>query len=303
MSNDQDSNQGQDPANDQELGNDQNLDTISDQDSDDERSSSDDERSGSDDERSNDQDSGSNSSEDRGVSTKWKEGLAKKTASIKKVNLQHYIYSVASTYTSAVAEDGNNHAHTMVESEGVLLRRHHDDQHTLVHRCDSSCVKRSPVEWHDNQVMALKMLCVTGSWGNDDAVMQLQTSSDEDVTMEMDRDELVAKKQKLKAQFNEEYDSKEQNSEQDYFTEMKEKLAAQAELNRSMFEGVTDVLRWQLEGFPAGCYVRMEIKGIPHELVDKFDPRQPLIVGGLLPGEEQLSYLQVGGACKWVELI
>ena len=230
------------------------------------------------------------------ISTKWKEGLVKKSSRIKKANLQHFIYSVTSTYDPSVANgDDSSHAHTMAESEGVLLRRYHGDQGILVHQCDSSCVIRSPMGWSNDKVTALKTLCVTGSWGDDDAVMQLQSSSDEDVTMEMNQDELVAKKQKLKAQFNEEYDDKEQNTEQDYFSEMKEKLAAQAELNKSTFEGVEDKLRWQLEGFPAGCYVRMKIKDIPYELVEKFDAQQPLIVGGLSPGEEQLSYLQVGG--------
>ena len=286
---DQDTDNDQDYS--QDLHGDRDLDTTSDQDSDDERSNSDDESS-------NDQDlSSEGSKEEKLISTKWKEGLVKKGSRIKKVNMQHFIYSVASTYDSSVANgDDSNHTHTMVESEGVLLRSRHDDQCALVHQCDNSCVIRSPMGWSDDKVKALKTLCVTGSWGDDDAVMQLQSSSDEDVTMETDQDELVAKKQKLKAQFNEEYDSKEQNTEQDYFSEMKEKLAAQAELNKSTFEGVADELRWQLEGFPAGCYVRMEIKSIPYELVEKFDARQPLIVGGLSPGEEQLSYLQVGGA-------
>lgn len=301
LGSDQDYDQGANNDQDtQELHSDQESDTASDQDSDDDRSSSD--------EKSNDQDSSSEGSkEEKMISTKWKEGLVKKGLKIKKVNLQHFIYSVTSTYDSSIANgNDSSHTHTMVESEGVLLHRHHDNQHTLTHQCDSSCVIRSPMGWSDNQVTALKTLCVTGSWGDDDAVLQLQSSSDEDVTIETNQDELVAKKQKMKAQFNEEYDNKEQNSEQDYFSEMKEKLAAQAELNKSTFEGVTDELRWQLEGFPAGCYVRMEIKGIPYELVEKFDPRQPLIVGGLSPGEEQLSYLQVSRTnviCWWVGLM
>lgn len=273
---------------DQELHSDQDLDTTDDQDSDDERSSSDDEH---------DQDKESSSSEEQTISTKWKEGLVKKPSSNSRVNLQHLIYSVNSTYNSTVDDDGDdsNHGYTTVDSEGVLLRHHHDNDHTLVHQCDSSNVVRSTMGWNAKQVTALKTLCVTGSWGDDDAVMQLQSSSeDDDVTMETDHDELVAKKQKLKAQFNEEYDHKE---ERDYFSEMKEKFAAQAELNKSTFESVPDELRWQLEGYVVGCYVRMEIKGIPCELIENFEPRQPLIVGGLSPGEEQLSYVQVSVSC------
>jgi len=288
----QQSGSDQDSNSDQGSENEQDLDTTDDQDSDDERSSSDDERS-------NDQtlnSKRSSSDEDERISTKWKEELPNKTTGLKKVNLQHLIYAGNSTFSPAPIDDNptlNSDIHTIVESEGVLLRHHCDNQQKLVHQSDGSCVKRPAIQWNDDQVTALKMLCVTGSWGDGDAVMQLQSSSDEDVTMEIDHDELVAKKQKLKAQFNEEYDQKEQDVEQDFFSEMKQKLAGQAELNKSTFEGVADELRWQLEGFPVGCYVRMEIKGIPCELMETFDPQQPLIVGGLSPGEEQLSYLQV----------
>lgn len=279
---------------DQDSANDQASDDQDDQDSNTEDSQySDDERSSSDNERSNDQNSLSEGS--RVISTKWKEGLVNRTAGIK-VNLQHLIYTFTSTCDPTPSDDNSSHGHTIVESEGVLLRHRRDNQCALVHQCDSSCIVRSPVEWSVEQVTALKTLCVTGSWGDNDAAMQLQSSSDEEVTMEMDDDELVAKKQKLKASFNEEYDSKQQGVEHDHFSEMKEKLAAQAELNKSTFEGMADELRWQLEGFPAGCYVRMETKDIPCELIERFDPRQPLIVGGLSPGEEKLSYLQVGGA-------
>ena len=288
---DQDLDDNQDLDNDQGLYDDQDLNTTDDQDSDDERSSSDDERS-------NNQGSHSEvSREQRVISTKWKEGLVKKSLHCKRrLNLQQLIYSVNSLYNpAATTDDDGNHGNTLAESEGVLLRHHHDNQQTLVHQCDSSLVVRSALGWSVDQVTAMRTLCVTGSWGDDDAAMQLQSSSDEDVAMVMDDDELVAKKQKLKAQFNEEYDTKEQDGGQDYFSEMKDKLTAQAELNKNTFEGVVDELRWQLEGFPAGCYVRMEIKGIPCELIEKFDPRLPLIVGGLSPGEDQLSYLQVGG--------
>ena len=260
-------------SNDQDLSSDQDLGS-SDQDSDDERST---------DQESN---------EDR--SLKWKEGLANKV-SRKKVKLQRLIYSITSTCDRTPRDDDGGES-PMEESGGVLLRQHKEHR-GLLHQYDTSCVTTTPLQWSDKQVAALKSLCVTGSWGEDDAAMQLQADSDDnneddnEVTMETDLDELVAKKQQQKAQFDVAYDDK----DNDYFTEMKQKMASQAELNKTTFEGLPDELRWQLEGYPAGCYVRMEIKGIPCELVERFDPRQPLIIGGLSPGEEQLSYLQVRG--------
>ena len=47
------------------------------------------------------------------------------------------------------------------------------------------------------------------------------------------------------------------------------------------------------EGVPVGKYVRVELHGVPCELVRFFNPRNPLIVGGLLPSEETMGFMQV----------
>lgn len=66
-----------------------------------------------------------------------------------------------------------------------------------------------------------------------------------------------------------------------------------SQLNKEEFENLPDELRVELEGYRAGMYVRIEISSMPCELVEYFDPTFPLIVGGLLPNEENIGYLQV----------
>ena len=47
------------------------------------------------------------------------------------------------------------------------------------------------------------------------------------------------------------------------------------------------------QGFPPGAYVRIILDEVPCEFCQCFDPRTPLIIGGLQPGEERLRLMLV----------
>jgi len=108
---------------------------------------------------------------------------------------------------------------------------------------------------------------------------------------------LAAKKEALKKKFDEQYDGEEEDGgEQDWYDEQKAELQRQAEVNRAEFEGMDQDVRDAVQGFLPGVYVRLQLRGVPCELVDNFDPAYPLIVGGLLAAEEeegQMGYVQV----------
>lgn len=104
-----------------------------------------------------------------------------------------------------------------------------------------------------------------------------------------EKQKLLDKKRKLKQQFDSEYDNAENKS---YYDELKQEVEKQAQLNKSEFEGIDDEIRVQLEGYRPGMYVRVEIESVPCELIDNFDPSYPLIVGGLLHGEENIGFVQ-----------
>ncbi|XP_063972132.1 ribosome biogenesis protein BMS1 homolog [Diachasmimorpha longicaudata] len=104
-----------------------------------------------------------------------------------------------------------------------------------------------------------------------------------------ERKKLLEKKRKLKQQFDSEYDNTETKS---YYDDLKQEVEKQAQLNKSEFEGLDDDLRIQLEGFRPGMYVRVELESVPCEFITNLDPTYPLIVGGLLHGEENIGYVQ-----------
>ena len=61
-----------------------------------------------------------------------------------------------------------------------------------------------------------------------------------------------------------------------------------------------DDVRVQYEGFRPGMYVRVEIQAMPWEFVNNFDPSYPVVLGGLLSGEDDIGFLQVLIQCNVV---
>ncbi|XP_069693908.1 ribosome biogenesis protein BMS1 homolog isoform X2 [Periplaneta americana] len=115
--------------------------------------------------------------------------------------------------------------------------------------------------------------------------------ADNGQTKKLTKEELQEKKRKLKEKFDAEYDDK--DGGKTYYDELKQEVDQQAQLNKNEFEGMDDSIRIQLEGYRPGMYVRVEVNDVPCELITNFDPTFPLIVGGLLPGEENIGFVQI----------
>ncbi|XP_061565271.1 ribosome biogenesis protein BMS1 homolog [Cololabis saira] len=119
---------------------------------------------------------------------------------------------------------------------------------------------------------------------------------EESPPVKLDDDELLKnkrleKKRRLKQRFDSEYDDDDKDAT--YFDDLKEELQKQAQINRAEFQGLDDETRVQYEGFRAGMYVRVEIPALPCEFVSRFDPRYPIILGGLGCSEGNVGYLQM----------
>ncbi|KIY31115.1 ribosome biogenesis protein BMS1 [Cryptococcus gattii E566] len=105
---------------------------------------------------------------------------------------------------------------------------------------------------------------------------------------------LAKKKEALKIKFDEEYDdSDDEASKMDFYDQQKAEMARQKQINEDEFGNLDLDARAQIEGYRSGMYVRLEIEGVPCELIENFDPRFPIIVGGLLAAEERFGFITV----------
>lgn len=104
---------------------------------------------------------------------------------------------------------------------------------------------------------------------------------------------LAAKKEALKRKFNNEYDDDSDDDKKDFYTEQKDELNRRLEATKKEFAEDDAETRAMIEGHRPGTYVRIEISNVPYTLVENFNPRTPIIVGGLLSHEESFGYVQV----------
>ncbi|XP_001985437.2 ribosome biogenesis protein BMS1 homolog [Drosophila grimshawi] len=114
------------------------------------------------------------------------------------------------------------------------------------------------------------------------------------------KSELMAKKLKLKAKFDAEYDKTGEKGEEDggritgdhgFYDDLKAEAQKQSELNKSEFAHLDNDLRIQIEGYRAGLYVRLGFKSLPAEFVENFDASYPVLVGALNMTEENVGYV------------
>lgn len=120
---------------------------------------------------------------------------------------------------------------------------------------------------------------------------------DPTLSLEERRAITAKKKEKLRLQFEaEEGDNfkEEQMTEEDTWYEMqKAKMAKQLDINKAEFDSMDQQTRLKIEGYRAGSYVRLVFDNVPPELIENFNPKYPLVIGGLLASEERFGFMNV----------
>jgi ribosome biogenesis protein BMS1 len=147
--------------------------------------------------------------------------------------------------------------------------------------------------------------------GGDDKGAESEALEDDEVeneeeSLEAERERNARKKEELRLRFEEEDreglnndragmrdDADEQFGEDDWYDAQKAKITKQLAVNKAEFEEMDDNMRVKVEGYRAGTYARVVLTDMPCEFVTHFDPRYPIVVGGLTPTEERFGFLQV----------
>ena len=130
-------------------------------------------------------------------------------------------------------------------------------------------------------------------------------ADDEEAVKDMTDEEIRAyyaeKKRKQKTEFNEKYDQekkengaalKDDENENEYLDALKREKEDRLKRNQEEFGEDGERSRLKHEGFRQGLYCRIKINGIPANFMKAFDPKTPLVIGGLTPQETSLGLVR-----------
>jgi ribosome biogenesis protein BMS1 len=129
-------------------------------------------------------------------------------------------------------------------------------------------------------------------------------------SLESERERNAKRKEELKLRFEEEdregflnpkntnrqasgANEEREFGEDEWYDAQKALLQKQQDINRREFESLDNISRVRAEGYKAGTYARLTLSNVPYEFVDNYDPRFPLLIGGLQPTEERMGFVQV----------
>lgn len=135
------------------------------------------------------------------------------------------------------------------------------------------------------------------------------TPEDPAHAIEKERERNAARKEELKLRFEEEdpegttkanwTDNKpsaggnREFGEDDWYESQKAQIQNQLSINRAELDQLDPNSRVEVEGYRAGTYARILVEQVPYEFASSFNPRYPVLIGGLAPTECRFGILQV----------
>ena len=133
-------------------------------------------------------------------------------------------------------------------------------------------------------------------------------AEDSESSLQAERERNARRKEELKLRFEEEdregfgrqseraedgADAEEKFGEDDWYDAQKAQIQKQLTINRAEFDSLDSNSRMRVEGYKAGTYARIKLEKVPYEFAATFNPRFPVIIGGLAPTEDRFGFVQV----------
>lgn len=128
-------------------------------------------------------------------------------------------------------------------------------------------------------------------------------------TIEAERQKNARRKEELKLRFEEEDKEgfgndkanerregggeEQEVGEDDWYDAQKAQIQKQLNINRAEFDQMDELSRTRVEGYKAGTYARIVLEQVPYEFSASFNPRFPILIGGLTPTEDRFGFVQV----------
>lgn len=148
---------------------------------------------------------------------------------------------------------------------------------------------------------------VEGKKKSSDADGSGSNSEEPAESLEAERERNARKKEELRLRFEEEDGDAlrkdkgglegegdgEEFGEDDWYEAQKARMSKQLDVNKAELDDLDNSVRVRIEGFRAGTYARIVLSSVPSEFIEHFDPKRPILVGGLSATEDRFGFLQV----------
>ncbi|KAK6382732.1 Glycoside hydrolase 2 (Mannanase, beta-galactosidase) [Exophiala oligosperma] len=144
-----------------------------------------------------------------------------------------------------------------------------------------------------------------GEFEDLEAAAEADPEAQAELTLEEERIKNAKRKEELKLRFEEEdregfangksevKATEQEFGEDEWYDAQKAMLQKQLDINRAEFDSLDPVARARAEGFKAGTYARIVLDKVPYEFVRSFNPKLPVIIGGLAPTEDRFGFVQI----------
>ena len=126
-----------------------------------------------------------------------------------------------------------------------------------------------------------------------------------EVDINAEREKNARRKEELKLRFEQEdregfangakglQEKDQEFGEDDWYDAQKAQIQKQLDINKSELDNLDPMSRARAEGFKAGTYARLVLEKVPCEFATMFNPRYPVIIGGLAPTEDRFGFVQI----------